>query len=61
MIMQCRMVSWTIFIIVAQQRQENNHCEPDAHFVVVKVIMYFSRMKRLPLAKYMSVQVLNLF
>ena len=33
--MQCRMVSWTPFIIVAQQRQENNHCEPDAHFAVV--------------------------
>ena len=39
MIMQCRMASWTIFIIVAQQNQEHYHCEPDAHFVVVKVIL----------------------
>ena len=61
MIMQCKMVSWRIFIIVAQRRRENNLCEPDAHFVVVKVILYFDRMKRLPLAKYISVQVLNIF
>ena len=56
-IMQYKTTTWSIFITDVQLRQEHNHCEPDAHYAVVKVTLWKSR----PLFFQFTKSIFNIF